>query len=48
MTSGNINWKIHVKRGTIEVEVDGLNIEQTEQLFERIAKKAFPEGVWKA
>jgi len=39
----SVNWKIRVERGTIEVEVAGMNCEDTKKLFDEVAKKYLGE-----
>ena len=33
------NWKIHVKKGNYEVEVEGPTAERVEKMFDELVKK---------
>jgi hypothetical protein len=39
MTDQSANWKIHVKKGSYEVEVEGPNPERVEKMFDELVKK---------
>jgi hypothetical protein len=39
MTDQAGNWKIHVKKGSYEVEVEGPNPERVEKMFDELVKK---------
>jgi len=39
MTDQAANWKIHVKKGSYEVEVEGPSPERVEKMFDEHVKK---------
>jgi len=39
MTDQAANWKIHVKKGSYEVEVEGPSPERVEKMFDELVKK---------
>jgi hypothetical protein len=39
MTDQSGSWKIHVKKGSYEVEVEGSNPERVEKMFDELVKK---------
>ena len=39
MTDQAPNWRIHVKKGSYEVEVEGPSPERVEKMFDELVKK---------
>jgi len=39
MTDQAGNWRIHVKKGSYEVEVEGPTAERVERMFDELVKK---------
>ena len=39
MTDQSANWRIHVKKGSYEVEVEGPTAERVEKMFDELVKK---------